>query len=368
MTSNRPTIKTVINQIFIHQSSILWAPTSSLRPTPLNYSLTHKASIFILSIPTTLGGFSLTIFLFTTLLMIFRFSSSVSLLGWEVFHRSICLFYLLSFPTGLGGFFTTIEWLCFHQQIITNCLIFFLSFPTGLGSFLSIDLAGFPPQFSYWVRRFFTKLPKWLHVRRGSRLRGKAIVMPWSRDGHVIPISSHPSFPTEPLQAPRRRHPHLSRTDSDTTYSRTDSDTTSHTSVLALSGKEVLRVLRSRGQAACLMPAREKRLLTDQRLSRPVVVKRETLYKRKPLEEPRVKWWERRLAGRGQTWLLERQHQLLPGLPCVVEARLPCVVEARLPCVVEARLPCVVETAEGLDVTLDDPAGLRRWILMDGWM
>ena len=37
-------------------------------------------------------------------------------------------------------------------------------------------------------------------------------------------------------------------------------------------------------------------------------------------------------------------------------------------CVVEARLPCVVEMAEGLDITLDDPAGLRRWILIDGWM
>ena len=91
-----------------------------------------------------------------------------------------------------------------------------------------------------------------------------------------------------------------------------------------------------------------------------MMVKQETLYNEKPLGEPRVKWWERRLAGRGQTWFLGRQHQLLPGLPCVMEARLPCVVEARL--------PCVVKTAEGLDVTLDDPAGLRRWILMDGWM
>ena len=36
--------------------------------------------------------------------------------------------------------------------------------------------------------------------------------------------------------------------------------------------------------------------------------------------------------------------------------------------VIKARFLCVVETAEGLDVTLDDPAGLRRWILMDGWM
>ena len=34
------------------------------------------------------------------------------------------------------------------------------------------------------------------------------------------------------------------------TYSRTDSDITSHTSALTLFGKEVLRVLRSRGQAA----------------------------------------------------------------------------------------------------------------------
>ena len=66
------------------------------------------------------------------------------------------------------------------------------------------------------------------------------------------------------------------------------------------------------------------------------------------------------LARRGQAWLSGRQHQLLLGLRCVMEARFSCMVEARL--------PCVVETAEGLDVTLDDPAGLRRWILMDGWM
>ena len=37
-------------------------------------------------------------------------------------------------------------------------------------------------------------------------------------------------------------------------------------------------------------------------------------------------------------------------------------------CVVEARLFYVLETAEGLDIILDDPAGLRRWILIDGWM
>ena len=141
----------------------------------------------------------------------------------------------------------------------------------------------------------------------------------WSRlcvNGHVIPISSHPSLPTEPLRAPRRCHPHLSRT---------DSDITSHTSTLALSGGEVLRVLRSRGQAACLMAgSREK-----------------TTYRSAPSW---IRWWwsegvphalwkatggatsevvRRRLAGRGQAWLSGRQHQLLPGLPCVVKARLP---------------------------------------------
>ena len=42
------------------------------------------------------------------------------------------------------------------------------------------------------------------------------------------------------------------------------------------------------------------------------------------------------------------------------EARLPCVVKACLFCVVETNLPCVVETAEGLDVTLDNLAGLRK--------
>ena len=59
----------------------------------------------------------------------------------------------------------------------------------------------------------------------------------------------------------------------------------------------------------------------------------------------------RRLAGRGQTWLLGHQHQLLSPFY-----------------VVEARLPYVKETAEGLDVILDDLAGLRKWILIDGWM
>ena len=36
------------------------------------------------------------------------------------------------------------------------------------------------------------------------------------------------------------------------------------------------------------------------------------------------------------------------------------MMEARFPYVVEAHLPYMVEMAEDLDVTLNDPAGLRR--------
>ena len=113
----------------------------------------------------------------------------------------------------------------------------------------------------------------------------------WSRlciNGHVIPISilTYPLLATEPLQAPCRCHPHLSYI---------NSDITSHTSALALSEAEVLRVLRSRGQAACLMAgSREK---TTYR-SAPFWIRwwwserGFLMLYGKPLEEPRVKWWE----------------------------------------------------------------------------
>ena len=177
--------------------------------------------------------------------------------------------------------------------------------------------------------------------------------MPWSRNSHVIPISSHPSSPTEPLQALHCCHPHLSHTNSDTTYSCTNSDTTSYTSVLALSRAEVLRVLWSQGQAACLMAGLQEK----------------TTYRSAPFW---IGWWwsegvphalwkategatskvlRKRLAGRSQAWLSGRQHQFLPSS-----------------CIVEARFSCVVEIAEDLDVTLDNSAGLRKWILIDGWM
>ena len=129
----------------------------------------------------------------------------------------------------------------------------------------------------------------------------------------------------------------------------------------ALSSNACCRSLKVRSPTyltEAWIQAFEKRLLADQRLSNLVVVEREgilPLYKGKPLEEPRVKWWERRLARRGQAWLLGRQHQLLPGPPGgrVTSQQMSCGNNARV---------------EGLDVTLDDPAGLRGRVLMNGWM
>ena len=63
----------------------------------------------------------------------------------------------------------------------------------------------------------------------------------------------------------------------------------------------------------------------------------------------------RRLAGRGQAWPLGRQHQLLPGPPGgrVTSQQMSCGNNARV---------------KGLDVTLDDPADLCGWALMNGRM
>ena len=69
--------------------------------------------------------------------------------------------------------------------------------------------------------------------------------MLWSGDGHVVPISSHLLLPTEPLQAPRCCYPHLSCTNSDTTYFCTDSDITSYILAPAFFEAKVLHVLQS---------------------------------------------------------------------------------------------------------------------------
>ena len=44
------------------------------------------------------------------------------------------------------------------------------------------------------------------------------------------------------------------------------------------------------------------------------------------------------------------------------------MMEACIFYMVEARLLCVMETVESLDITLDNQAGLHKWILMDSWI
>ena len=80
-------------------------------------------------------------------------------------------------------------------------------------------------------------------------------VCQWSRDPDIDLDSSFASNRTSDIFHPKILHASLSASD----LPRTDLDITSHTPALALSGGEVLRVLRSRGQAACLMAgSREK--------------------------------------------------------------------------------------------------------------
>ena len=239
-------------------------------------------------------------------------------------------------------------------------MVFFLSFATGLGGFSSIDLTGFPLQFFYWVRRFFTKLPITMTTRStgltskregncNSLVTRPSHVIPtvcqWSRDLNINLNSSFTSNQTSNIF-----HLILHTSLSASNLPCINSDITSHTLAPALFEAKVLHVLQSRGQTACLMAGLWEK----------------TTYRSAPFW---IRWWwskgvshalwkatrgatsevvRRRLVGRGHAWLLGRQHQLLP-----------------LFCMVEARLLYMVETAEGLDVTLNDPTSLRRWILMD---
>ena len=78
-------------------------------------------------------------------------------------------------------------------------------------------------------------------------------VCQWSRDPDIE--SFFASNRTSIIFHPKILHALLPASD----LPRTDLDITSHTPALALSGEEVLRVLRTQGQAACLMAGlREK--------------------------------------------------------------------------------------------------------------
>ena len=128
----------------------------------------HKALVFLLSTLTRLGGFSSTIFLSDSNdLLVFFFSFPIELGGFSLINLSG---FSSQFSYWVRSFFyqDRITMFFIDNLFIDNFSIydsndfsvFFLSFPTRLKSFSSIDLAGFLPQFSYWIRKFFTKLPK----------------------------------------------------------------------------------------------------------------------------------------------------------------------------------------------------------------
>ena len=92
-------------------------------------------------------------------------------------------------------------------------------------------------------------------------------------------LYSAPIFLAIATTAPHRRHPHLPRT---------NSATTSYTSALALSGAEVLRVAYEPSRtSSCKITCRSAPFQIWWWWSERGIL---TLYKKKPLEEPRVKW------------------------------------------------------------------------------
>ena len=129
-------------------------------------------------------------------------------------------------------------------------LVFLLSFPTGLG--------GFSPSYIHTPTRSTGLTSKREGNCNGLVTRpGHVIptVCQWSRDPDIDLDSSFASNQTSDIFHPKILHASLSASD----LSRTDLDITSYTLALALFGEEVLHVLRSRGQAACLMTgSREK--------------------------------------------------------------------------------------------------------------
>ena len=184
--------------------------------------------------------------------------------------------------------------------------------------------------------------------------------MPWSCKGQVIPTLSQWSYnPDIELSFAFNRtfnifYPKiLHALSSVSNLSSIDSNITSHTSALALFKTEVLYVLRS--QAGF----QEKTTYRSALFSSGGGKAKDAL-QTKATGKATSKVVKRRLAGRNQAWLLERQHHFLLGFHCIVKARLSCMIEACL--------PCVVGTAKGLVVTLDNLASLCRWILMHGWM
>ena len=115
-------------------------------------SLSHKASVFVLELP--LGQ------------EVFHWQPFINISPSTIINWSLSDFPPKSPVIRLGGF-SPVTWFCKIYQLFYGARIFSLVFRFS-----------FPvPQ---WVEWFFTKLYSYLHVRRSSRPREKAIVMSWS--------------------------------------------------------------------------------------------------------------------------------------------------------------------------------------------
>ena len=136
----------------------------------------------------------------------------------------------------------------------------------------------------------------------------------WSRDSNIE--SSFASNQTSNIFTPKILHASFSASDLPCHWAPhcrlgqlpcTDSDTTSHTSALALSRAEVLRVFQSR----CLIAgSREKTTYRSAPFPSGGGGARDALQK-KATGGATSEVVRSRLAGRSQAWLLGRQHQLL---------------------------------------------------------
>ena len=181
--------------------------------------------------------------------------------------------------------------------------------------------------------------------------------MPWSHVGYVIPISSYPLLPTKPLRAPRHCHSYLSCTDLDVTF---------HTSALAFSGEVVLRIAYKPSPIKQNAWAQAyKNYLQINAFPNLVVVEREggshALQKkatgRAVVSDERDGWLD---AAKPDSWDVNISFYRAfsvwwrPAFPVWRRPVFPVWWRR--------------QKVEGLDVTLDDPADVRRWILVNGWM
>ena len=150
-----------------------WELCSTLFPTK-SHLLPYHLRFFLLCLCLGWKVFS------STIAMIFRFSSHISSSSSRDFSSidSFVRFPSPVFLIGLGGF-SPVTWSFKTHQLFYGVKMFSL-------------VSRFSSPVSHWVGRVFTKLHSYLHlyVRRSSCLRGKTIVISWSRNLQITGCTS----------------------------------------------------------------------------------------------------------------------------------------------------------------------------------